>query len=416
MRKRIDELTARNAELERKTANSPSAAASSNPLVNPEVERLRAMLADREREADSLRYKASSLEQHLIDLQTKAQAMEGQMMQLSAENDRLNRSLSGHHDEQLVLQERRMNDTENRKKFDAERTALEAQIIQMKQWNVDNENRIKFLILDNEKLNALLMERTGDNERLRSRIVDLERGKFEELEMLRGQLDAYKKNNLDARELSVKFGVEKNHLEAQVELLRQSLEVARMEASKQNELLSITKHENDKLREESDKMRRELYTASNERSLLANDATQKSERLDHLQKDFDVVKVSRDGYQQEIEKNSSELMRKNQELALKLQEIDQLQKRFEEAIKSASQMSPKRSSTTSSMVMPTFSAFPNAPSQAVSASPAPNIPMSSSLAQIPSVTRRSAQYGSPSQNPMPQSFGGSNAWNKSTIP
>lgn len=321
--------------------------------LTAENQRLQSTIHQRKRQSDAGEEKISALETEvrgLRDHERRASSFMRENDGLKQEIQRLKELLSQQEnsfmDEIENLRKSGLMHGGERVKWDAEKASLESLILQMRHRETDNETRMKMLASDNERVQHALQDRENELERLKQRNRELESGHFQEVEDLRLQLEAYKKANFDARELTLRFGSEKVQFETQIRQQKQLLENAKVEIAKMTDLLGSLRSENERLKEDADRIRRDQYTLMNEKNQFENEATKRGEKISMLQKDLEAMKQARDGYKNELERNGGELTRRQQELGTRLQEIEVLQRKYEEVIRgSASQgrdVSPMR--------------------------------------------------------------------------
>jgi predicted nucleic acid-binding Zn-ribbon protein len=209
-----------------------------------------------------------------------------------------------------------------RMKLEAEISALEAELIQLRSVNKENEAQIEVLTQQNTNLSQSIREKMDEKEALHNKIVEIERLSFEEMENLRQQLEALKKTNLNARELSLKYGVEKANYERERSQYFQMLEDNKMELTKMSELFHGLKSENEKLKGDLECVRQQVFTLSNAKNLLETDKMRQNDVLAQLRQELSTAVAARDSYKLDLEKNREELARKNHELIKKIQEYD----------------------------------------------------------------------------------------------
>lgn len=212
-------------------------------------------------------------------------------------------------------------------KLDAERSSLEAQIIQLNQRMKEMDGKLRLAFEDKERHQQAAATKQKEIETLQGRISELERGSFQELENLRMQLDAYKRANLNAREMSLKFGVEKANYEREIDQFRHMMSNTANERSKMGELFETFKKDNESLKEQIEQLRQQNYTLSNTNSNLENERNKLNEQLQSQKQEINSLSKSRDSYKMELEQNGVDLARKNQELQRKLSDLEGLHSR-----------------------------------------------------------------------------------------
>eukprot|EP01017_Pseudomicrothorax_dubius_P014069 TRINITY_DN1647_c0_g1_i1.p1 TRINITY_DN1647_c0_g1~~TRINITY_DN1647_c0_g1_i1.p1 ORF type:complete len:858 (-),score=208.66 TRINITY_DN1647_c0_g1_i1:38-2611(-) len=331
-------------------------------MMTEELVQLRKALEESERELEVLR-----------PLEREFDQMEVQMRRIAAERDSAEadrRKLQGMVDELETRLAKTSAELEQREeewrsrvetlrrstidgsdlsvRFNAERSSLEAAIMQLRQRISELESRLALMQGENERLSGLLSAREKDIEKLRERNGQLEGGHFQELEELRVQLEVYKRGNVDARELSLRFGGEKAQLESQLRQLRSHVESAETELSRQIELVSTVRADNDRLRNENDILRRDNYGLNSTKTEQEIEMGRLRDQLATLEREYEQSLRTQDVYRNQVEGRGNEMQRKNQELMVKLQDLEQLQRRYEDAIRSTREVSltPSRESTT----------------------------------------------------------------------
>jgi chromosome segregation ATPase len=300
-------------------------------------------MKENQMEKDMYEDQIKKLRSKLIELENRLIVMGGENERLVKELD-INRQEFHRQEEEFTSQISHIRQVEQsaRLKLEAEQTAMDTQMLQMRQKLTDVENKYKILKDDNEKCALLVVEKSNEIEKLRSRNIDLDNGHFQEMEEMRLQLEAYKKNNLDSREMALRYGGEKMQLETQVRQQKQINDGLKNEMTKLSELIASQRRESDELVREMERMRRDLYNVSNENSQLLSDHSKKEERIQVLQKELDHMRMARDSYQQELERNGLELARRHQELTQKIAEIDRMRGIYEETMNKPREISPIR--------------------------------------------------------------------------
>eukprot|EP01016_Furgasonia_blochmanni_P056332 TRINITY_DN9586_c0_g1_i5.p1 TRINITY_DN9586_c0_g1~~TRINITY_DN9586_c0_g1_i5.p1 ORF type:complete len:365 (+),score=43.31 TRINITY_DN9586_c0_g1_i5:64-1158(+) len=233
---------------------------------------------------------------------------------------------------QFETYKRNVLDKDNQIKWDAERASYETQIMQLKQRITELENRLLMLAADNDRINQIASDRLKDIEALKAKCNSLETGSFGEMEELRSQLEMYKRSNLDIRELTLKFGAEKQGHETQIRQLKQVIENNAAEIEKVYELMNVRKKENENLIKQCDDARREVLRLTNELKNLETENILLRNKLEQLARENEDLAHQRESYKAQMERMSQELSRKNRELSERIQELDVLKARYQESM------------------------------------------------------------------------------------
>jgi len=216
-------------------------------------------------------------------------------------------------------------------RFQAERTAYEAQIMQYKHKISELEAIIVDITKENQRITGILHEKTSELEIFKKR-GSSDHYSSEEFDRILKENESLKKIAIESQELKVRYEVEKSNYVNQISQLRQVIEANQSEMSKLYDLLETRKRENEDLYRDLNKVREESNKKLKEYKEIEAEHLLVSSRYKNVNKEIEDLQNARDMYRNQLEKNEVELTVKNKELLEKIHQIDALKDRYEEAI------------------------------------------------------------------------------------
>jgi len=217
-------------------------------------------------------------------------------------------------------------------RFAAERSAFETQIMQLRQKLSEFELKITDLTKENQRLNHLYSDKQREFLMISQQYSTERGGNSNELDQARQELEFYRNNNSDSKELRLKFEMEKSSYETTITQLKQALEANKLEISKVLELCSSRKGEADSLQRQLNESRNENSKISKEMKYIETDFMTKGSKYEQLYSEAEELARSRDMYKSQLERNNMEITMRNKELIEKIQEVDALKMKYEEAL------------------------------------------------------------------------------------
>jgi len=217
-------------------------------------------------------------------------------------------------------------------KFNAERAAYEAQIGQLQQRVVDTEAQLRLIGSENERVLRLSNTRTSEAEESRRKYHELKSSQSVEINQLRSQVETFKANSTDVKQLAIKYSADKAADQSQIKQLKQVNENYKTEIEKLYELIEQRKADFENITVQNQELLGSFERLSEELREHSTTAGSRQEKLDLAVREVEDLKASRDEFKQQAERNSTELTRKNKDLIDRIQELDVLKLRYEESL------------------------------------------------------------------------------------
>ena len=217
-------------------------------------------------------------------------------------------------------------------KFKAERTSYETEIMQWKQRLQESESRNGNLSNENQKLQILSVERMKEIEQWKNKLIA--GGDYAELEGLRKQIEALKREAIEIKEKNLRLQAEKNRIETSISQLMQENENKKKELVEAYELISSLKEERGGTNKEADVIRKEISMLKTRINNLEGDILIKTETNEHYRRENEELGKNILSLRNQISQNEQEIIKKNKELVEKIQELDVLKMKYEDALNS----------------------------------------------------------------------------------
>jgi len=217
-------------------------------------------------------------------------------------------------------------------RLQAERSAHETQVMQMRQKIAELETEIGDLMKDNERINVLYLQKKKEIDILKSSHGALESGTSEELTQLRKENENLKRLITETSENLNSVTFDKSAHESKISQLQQSLELHRIEIVKLHDVIHSRKAENDSLTNELSTARTDLDRNVKAYKELEAEYLKLVSSYENLYREVGDLKNSRDLYKVQCEQNNMDIAKKNKELLDKLAQVDALKAKYEEAI------------------------------------------------------------------------------------
>ena len=217
-------------------------------------------------------------------------------------------------------------------KFKAERTSYETEIMQWKQRLQESESRNANLSNENQKLQILSVERMKEIEQWKNKLIA--GGDYAELDGLRKQIEALKREGIDVKEKNLRLQAEKNRIETSISQLMQENENKKKELVEAYELISSLKEERGGTNKEADVIRKEISMLKTRINNLEGDILIKTETNEHYRRENEELGKNILSLRSQISQNEQEIIKKNKELVEKIQELDVLKMKYEDALNS----------------------------------------------------------------------------------
>jgi chromosome segregation ATPase len=226
-----------------------------------------------------------------------------------------------------------MNPNEMQIRFNAERSAYETSIFQLRGNLQDLESQLKF-----QGRASVQQGGSQELELLRKSKFELESKYVEEISELKNQIEFFKNNNYDVKQISIKFGAEKAADQSQIKQLKQMNENFKAELEKLYELMNQRKAEYDNLQKNNEGLRKSMVETSKQLQIKgSNDDV----NVPNLKAQISELEAQKEEYRKSSERSNIELARKNRELVDKIQELDVLKLKYEEALTNYQGLSSK---------------------------------------------------------------------------
>jgi len=217
-------------------------------------------------------------------------------------------------------------------KFKAERTSYETEIMQWKQRLQESESRNSNLSNENQKLQILSVERMKEIEQWKNKMIA--GGDYAELEGLRKQIEALKKELIDIKEKNLRLQAEKNRIETNISQLMQENDNKKKELLEAYELITSLKDERGGTTKEADVSRKEVAMLKTRINNLEGDILIKTETNEHYRRENEELGKNILSLRSQISQSEQEIIKKNKDLVEKIQELDVLKMKYEDALNS----------------------------------------------------------------------------------
>jgi len=218
-------------------------------------------------------------------------------------------------------------------RFQAERTAYEAQIMQYKHKIGELETIIVDITRESQRLSSHLRESGIEaQQHIRKQSGFIGMVDMEEHQKVQRENENLKKLLLENQEARVRFEVERTDYQSQVVQLKQIIEVNQIEMKKLYGLLESRKAENEALYHDLNKTREEMTKNLREFKGMEAEYNFSLHKNKNVNQEIEDLQNARDMYRSQLEKNEIELTLKNKELLEKICQIDILKIKYEEAI------------------------------------------------------------------------------------
>jgi len=217
-------------------------------------------------------------------------------------------------------------------RYQAERAALEAEIVQNRQKISEMEVVIKELIQENERAKVAQsdFEKALENIKMENRRRDTAAGG--DLEAVRAENERLKSGYLETNELRAKFNSEKQNYENQVVQLMQNIMVNKAEIDKLYNLIDVRRQENELLNRQLNQERDEVSRLEGVCKEFEGRFVVQRNKYDQLEKETVQIQRARDTLKSQLERGNIEVAQKNRELLEKIKEVDALKLKYENSI------------------------------------------------------------------------------------
>ncbi len=214
----------------------------------------------------------------------------------------------------------------------AERTAYETQLAQYEMALNDLERQNTLLTGENERLNGLNVSRLEEIEKLKRRTVEGEEVYKLEVVELKAQIETYKANAHDIKQLAIKYSADRAADQSHIKQLQQLNENYKAEIDKLYELADQRKADLENLQTYNEELRQAqaqiVMKLKQSGEIEDRNSVEKFELLQH---ELKHLENARNEYKLQAERNSLELTRRNKDLVDKIQQLDVLKMKYEEA-------------------------------------------------------------------------------------
>jgi chromosome segregation ATPase len=217
-------------------------------------------------------------------------------------------------------------------KFTAERVAYETQIHQLQQRVIDSDRQLQLISSENERFVRLSTTQLNEVEGQKRRQHELKASQSLELQQLRAQIEVFKANATDVKQLAIKYSADKAADQSQIKQLKQVNENYKAEIEKLYELIEQRKADFETLNRQNQELVAQYERVSHQVFETGNQASTNIEKFESIKKEVEDLRVSRDEFRTQAERNSIELTRRNKELVDRLQELDILKMKYEEGL------------------------------------------------------------------------------------
>jgi len=233
-----------------------------------------------------------------------------------------------------------MDSKEMQIRFNAERTAYETTIFQLRQNLQDIEGQYRIHTDEGERLSVSQGDKLRELDNLRRSKYETESKYAEEISDLKNQIEFFKNNNYDIKQLSIKFGAEKAADQSQIKQLKQMNENYKAELEKLYELMNQRKAEYENIQKNNETIRRQLMEATKQLQVKGAVASDDG-NIAGLRSQVHELEAQKEEYRKSSERSNLEVTRKNKELVDKIQELDVLKMKYEEALNNYQNLSNK---------------------------------------------------------------------------
>ena len=271
-----------------------------------EIERLHALLQEKTRESDMLRQEYKRMED----------AKNSEILNLQQNFENLRRSA--------------LKEVDIDTKYQAEKSALAAEILQYRQKVQELEANVQDLMQENEKLNGTYSFHEKEIENLRAQ--NRNKVNLGELEALKRENESLRLIVSEADELRSRFEVERQKKENQITQLAQYAQVNKLEIEKLYGLVDIRRQENENLNRQLNETRNEIEKFEFQNKELEGRCVVLNNKYEQMLKEAQNMQKSRDSFKSQLEKGNIEIAQKNRELLEKIKEVDTLKMKYEETI------------------------------------------------------------------------------------
>jgi len=282
---------------------------------NSEIERLNNLLRELTAQADQWRTKFSQVEGRGKEIEEIRQQFE-------------------------LYKKSTMDSKEMQIRFNAERTAYETTIFQLRQNLQDIEGQYRIHTDEGERLSVSQGDKLRELDNLRRSKYETESKYAEEISDLKNQIEFFKNNNYDIKQLSIKFGAEKAADQSQIKQLKQMNENYKAELEKLYELMNQRKAEYENIQKNNETIRRQLMEATKQLQVKGAVASDDG-NIAGLRSQVHELEAQKEEYRKSSERSNLEVTRKNKELVDKIQELDVLKMKYEEALNNYQNLSNK---------------------------------------------------------------------------
>eukprot|EP00331_Platyophrya_macrostoma_P009906 CAMPEP_0176423328 /NCGR_PEP_ID=MMETSP0127-20121128/10219_1 /TAXON_ID=938130 /ORGANISM="Platyophrya macrostoma, Strain WH" /LENGTH=294 /DNA_ID=CAMNT_0017804259 /DNA_START=19 /DNA_END=903 /DNA_ORIENTATION=- len=203
-------------------------------------------------------------------------------------------------------------------RFNAEKASYESQISQLQYRVKELESQVALYIADLERVATSNNQRLNENDALIKKVQELE--DFYKIGELQSQIEFYKANSFDIKQLAIRYGADKAADQSQIKQLKQMNENYKNELQKVYELMSQRKSDYDQLQQQFEKLRRELDDSSKKNRATSGVGITK-ERYETVTKENDQLRAANAELRSQLEFKSSLLAR--------IKEVDNLRSQYE---------------------------------------------------------------------------------------
>ena len=159
-------------------------------------------------------------------------------------------------------------------------------------------------------------------------------GDYAELEGLRKQIEALKKELIDIKEKNLRLQAEKNRIETNISQLMQENDNKKKELLEAYELITSLKDERGGTTKEADVSRKEVAMLKTRINNLEGDILIKTETNEHYRRENEELGKNILSLRSQISQSEQEIIKKNKDLVEKIQELDVLKMKYEDALNS----------------------------------------------------------------------------------
>lgn len=223
---------------------------------------------------------------------------------------------------------------EHEVQFHAERSALETQILQLKQRVEELDSINRTLSSENKLLAKATKEKHVELESLRQKLRTVESKLSIELNELQRKSELQNISSLDAHETTTRLKSENSRLETELSQTNSAWQSTKAELARIYELLEKRKQEDGRNLATIDALRSELRRYQEEgHARLSAQSTGLHERIVELEARLEESEREKANFRGLYQKNSMELTEKNKELVEKIREMDGLRVEYERILR-----------------------------------------------------------------------------------